>query len=155
MVTKRSWQQTIRKPLVAVGIVVACTSGIALIVGIIGGYLFNWNWTGVSQKTLWDWMQLLIIPVVLALGGYLFTFTISRNERKASDRHNQTEREIAQDNQREAALQTYIKDMSELLLHENLRGEHSKKETQDIAQVQTITILRRLDADRTCIEHFC
>jgi ABC-type dipeptide/oligopeptide/nickel transport system permease component len=77
---------------------------------LIGGYKLNWAWTGFtgateSYKTLYDWLQLLIIPVVLALGGYLFTFTISRNERKAADRHNQTEREIAQDNQRETALE--------------------------------------------------
>lgn len=55
---------------------------------------------------------------MLAAGGYLFTFTISRNERKAADRRNQTEREIAQDNQREAAVQEYIDKISELLLHE-------------------------------------
>ena len=24
-------------------------------------------------KTLWDWLKLLIIPAVLAIGGYLFT----------------------------------------------------------------------------------
>ena len=44
--------------------------------------------TGFAGKTLWDWLQLLIIPLVIAAGGYLFTFSISKNERKAADRHN-------------------------------------------------------------------
>jgi hypothetical protein len=38
-------------------------------------------------------MQLLIIPAVLAIGGYLFNYSTSRNERNAADRHNQAERE--------------------------------------------------------------
>jgi uncharacterized protein YjbI with pentapeptide repeats len=99
-------------------------------------------------KTVWDWLQLLIIPAVLALGGYLFTFTISRNERKAADRHNQTEREIAQDNQREAALKEYFEKISELILHENLRHSDPDAEVQKIARVWTLTALRQLDAHR-------
>ena len=27
------------------------------------------GWTGFKTKTLWDWMNLLIIPVALAVGG--------------------------------------------------------------------------------------
>ncbi len=104
--------------------------------------------TGFTGKTLWDWLQLLIIPAVLAIGGYLFTFTISRNERKAADTHNQTEREIAQDNQREAALQEYIDKMSELLLHEKLRESQPGDEVRKIARVRTLTVLPRLDGER-------
>src|SRR5207249_3544489 len=86
---------------------------------ILGGYQFHWDWTGFngdnkSGKTLWDWLQLLIVPVVLAVGGYLFNFTVSRNERQAAANRDKTEREIASDNQREEALQAYIDKMSEL-----------------------------------------
>ena len=41
------WQR-LRQPLAVVGIVVVCSLGIALIVMIIGGYLFYWNWTGIT-----------------------------------------------------------------------------------------------------------
>ena len=51
---KRSWWHTIRKLLVVIVIIVACAVGIALIVGIIGGYLYHWVWTGITTKTLWD-----------------------------------------------------------------------------------------------------
>jgi len=83
---------------------------------IAAGYIFNWDWTGLSRKTLWDWLQLLILPAVLALGGYLFNYTTSKNEQKSTQLRDQTERDIALDNQCEAALQTYIDKMSELLL---------------------------------------
>ena len=27
-------------------------------------------WSGFSDKTLWDWLQLLIVPLVLVIGGF-------------------------------------------------------------------------------------
>ena len=139
----RLWWQKARKPIDVIGFVVVFVVAIALI--FIEVISFG---TGFKGKTLWDWLQLLIIPVVLALGGYFFTYTISKNERKAADRHNQTEREIAQDNQREAALQEYIDKMSELLLHEKLRESQPEDEVRKIARVRTLTVLPRLDGKR-------
>ena len=34
---------------------------------LMGGYKLSW--TGFATKTLWDWMDLLIIPIVLSLGA--------------------------------------------------------------------------------------
>jgi hypothetical protein len=79
-------------------------------------------------KNLWDWLQLLIIPAVLAIGGYAFTYTTSRNDREATERRTQAEREIAADNQEEASLKEYFEKISELLLHENLRRSDSDAE---------------------------
>jgi len=31
---------------------------------------FGWGWTGLAGKTLWDWLQLLFIPVLLVIGGF-------------------------------------------------------------------------------------
>ena len=136
----RSWWQKIKRPLLDVGIIIASVLVIALIVGIIGGYIFNWAWTGVSQKTLWDWLNLLgvlAIPVVVALGAAWFT----ARQGKVSDWENT-------DNQRETALQAYINNMSELLLHENLRGSAEDAEVRKIARVRTLTVLPRLDKVR-------
>src|SRR5437899_11644457 len=70
---------------------------------LIGGYRYNWAWTGFTgdkeiYKTLYDWMQLLFIPVVLAVAGFWFNHRERKaaelrveTERKAADRHNQTE----------------------------------------------------------------
>lgn len=39
----------------------------------IGGYLFHWKWTGFGGNTLWDWLKLLILPVVLPTFTVWFT----------------------------------------------------------------------------------
>jgi cation transport ATPase len=34
----------------------------------IGTYTLNWNWTGFkANNTLWDWLQLLLLPIALAI----------------------------------------------------------------------------------------
>ena len=34
------------------------------IVTVIGGYALHWTWTGYSGNTLWDWLQMLLVPLV-------------------------------------------------------------------------------------------
>jgi Pentapeptide repeats (8 copies) len=97
----------------------------------------HWDWTGLGGKKLWDWLQLLIIPAVLAIGGYLFSLA-----------HSSTEQEIALNNQREATLQDYLDKMSELLLEKHLRESPIDDEVRKIARVRTLTVLRRIDGER-------
>jgi len=148
-------------------------TAIFLVVFIFIGYLFDWTGFGggtqitisrvvsgpssgtVTQikvhqqgKTLWDWLQLLIVPAVLALGGFVINLTISRSEQEAARQRDKTEREIAKDNQQEEALQTYIDKLSELLLEKNLRTSDTKDEVRDIARARTLTALHRLDKKR-------
>ncbi len=140
------WNKTKRHPVITILILFA----IAIILTIIiGGYKFNWTWTGFNgtdktDKTLYDWMQLLFIPVVLAVAGFWF----NHRERKAAELRAKAEQEIALDNQQETALQEYIKGMSELLLHEKLLESQPEDEVRKIARVQTLTILRRLNGER-------
>ena len=32
---------------------------------VIGGYLLHWTWTGYQGNTLWNWLQLLLLPLVV------------------------------------------------------------------------------------------
>lgn len=139
-------------------------SGIAVCVGIFlvifTGYWLHWTWTGFNAsvgpnvlqyqptKTLWDWMQLLIVPLVLALGAFLFNITTSRNEQKIALQRDQTAHEIALDNQREILLQAYLDRMSELLLQQHLRHSEAHAEVRYLARARTLTILPRLDGSR-------
>ena len=46
---------------------VLLVAGIVLVVLEIGTYAFNWTWTGFKDNnTLWDWLQLLLLPIALA-----------------------------------------------------------------------------------------
>jgi hypothetical protein len=92
---------------------------------IIAGYWFDWAWTGVNPsigpqvqqyqpgKTLWDWMQLLFVPALLALGAVWFTSRQNHDLQIARAQH-QHDLELTEDNQRETALQAYIDKMSGL-----------------------------------------
>lgn len=149
------WLKNERLIIIIVVVIIVVLIAFAFLV-----YIFGWNWTGINggyskitttrtthgvittteqlfTKTLWDWLQLLIIPLALAIIAILF----NRAERK-------NEQRIASDNQQEAALQEYIKEMSELLLHENLRESQPGDEVRTIARVRTLTVLRRLDTKR-------
>src|SRR5260370_31262007 len=101
------WQQIRTHPVASVLIALLIAVMVLIVLSVLG-YILNWGWAGLSKKTLWDWLQLLIIPFVLAIGGYLFNFTVSRSTQKNAQAHDQTERDIALDNQREEALQSYI-----------------------------------------------
>ena len=144
----RSWWRKARKPLEIAVLLVGSILVMALLVVIVLAYVFNVNVPGLRGKTLWDWLQLLIIPAVLAVGGYLFNYTTSRYEREATQVRDKTERDIASDNQREAALQAYLDKLSELLLVNDLRESTEDAEVRKIARVRTLTVLRRLDAER-------
>jgi hypothetical protein len=32
---------------------------------IVGGYAWHWTWTGYQGNTLWDWLQLLLLPLLV------------------------------------------------------------------------------------------
>jgi flagellar biosynthesis/type III secretory pathway M-ring protein FliF/YscJ len=157
----RSWWQKIRQRKIA--IVVSTAIAIVVVVLIIAGYSFDRagfnGYTQVSTirtlsgptagtatrtevyqpgKTVWDWLQLLIVPLALAVIALLFNFLSTRAERKmatkryeqdkqiADERYGQEQKIAAQryeqdqllalDKQREDLLQAYLNHMSELLL---------------------------------------
>jgi hypothetical protein len=72
--------------------------GLAVVIIAICGHVFEWEWTGLTrpkQRTFWDWLSLLIVPIVLALGGYLFTRSENRRTREGADQQRNLDREIA------------------------------------------------------------
>jgi ABC-type glycerol-3-phosphate transport system permease component len=42
-------------------------AGVAAVVVLFGGYVLDWAWTGFNGKTLWDWLELLVLPATLAV----------------------------------------------------------------------------------------
>jgi uncharacterized protein YjbI with pentapeptide repeats len=145
MVSKdRSWWQKNRKPLIIVAVIATLAIVLAL---IFFGYRFSE--TGFQKKTLWDWMSLLTIPVILALVGFFFTRTELRNEQAIAKQRAETEQDLAIDNQQEAALQGYLDRMSALLLEKNLRESKPDDEVRTVARVRTLTMLYQLNTRRT------
>jgi uncharacterized membrane protein len=178
----RSWWQQIKQHQKTIGVIAIVL--VAVIALIIAGYWFDWTgFNGYNKvtivhtisganagtittteeyqpgKALWDWLQLLIIPVVLAVAALLFNLANSRTERQvAAQRYKQDQQiaarryeqdqQLALDKQREDLLQAYLDRMSELLLKEKLRSSKVDAEVRNVARVRTITILFQLDARR-------
>ena len=40
-------------------------AAIAFVVLLAGGYWLGWRWTGFDGRTLWDWLELLVLPVAV------------------------------------------------------------------------------------------
>ena len=40
---------------------------------LVGGYGLGWEWTGFDGRTLWDWLELLVLPAVLVVLPILLT----------------------------------------------------------------------------------
>jgi uncharacterized protein YjbI with pentapeptide repeats len=155
---RRLWKQRfLNLAIVAVAIIV----GIVVVVLLIQlGY--HADWTGFNShvdrvpsgeqeqpaRTLWDWLQLLIIPIVLAVGGFLLNFTMSQTEQKIAAQRYENDQAIALDKQREDLLQTYLDRMSDLLLEKGLRTSQPEAEVRNVARVRTLTILGQLDTTR-------
>lgn len=138
------------------------TTVVAAVAAFVGfAYVRGWRWTGFtassragvaspdsSTKTLWDWLQLLIIPLALAAVGFALNAAQSaREQRGANDRANR-ERELAADRARELALDAYLNRMSELMLSRNLLRSSDGSDVQTVARTLTLTTLRRLDGPR-------
>lgn len=111
-----------------------------------------------TGRTLWDWLNLfgvLAIPFVVTILGLYFTQQITQQQAQLSNTANQqqhqTDLQIAEDQQRETTLKTYLDDMSDLLLNHHLRNSKPGDEVSEVARERTLTTLRRLDAPRNKI----
>jgi hypothetical protein len=100
------------------------------------GYIWL-TWTGFEGKTIWDFLELLIIPGSLAAVALI----LEKVERKA-------DRENVKDTQQEAALQNYIDTMTRFILENRIKVSTPGEEVSMIAQVKTNTTLQRLDLGR-------
>jgi hypothetical protein len=145
------WRPSRRQLLWASGI-----AAIALLIIVICGYLFRWKWTGLvtdandPKRTLWDWLDLLIVPAVLAVGGYLLTERQRALDREISTQQTETDRELADERRQDDTLRAYLDQIGQLLLDKDrpLRQSTEGDEVQSLAQARTRTVLARLDGPR-------
>jgi hypothetical protein len=137
-----------------------------LVIITILGYWQKWPWI----ELLWRWLELLIIPVVLAAGAFWFNTQSRRreleqelarrkseqelalqareSEQELAHRERENDREIARDRASEEALQRYLDTMQKLILDKGLRKSEKEAEIRDVARARTLTVLRGLDGNR-------
>jgi len=112
----------------------------------IKGYGYAWtgfsgymptNKDAVREKTLWDWLDLLIIPAVLAVVAFLLDGSRKRSEQA-----------VESDRQRQQTLDCYFDYISELLLSGHLLNTTNSNYARELVRTRTLTALRLLDGKR-------
>jgi uncharacterized protein YjbI with pentapeptide repeats len=104
-----------------------------------------WDWTGFGDKTAWDWMQLLIVPVVLAVGALLFNLSLNARQLETEERRAAAQIEAEDQRAQEERLQTYLEQMGTLLIDEGLLDSEEDDEARYLARARTLAVLRRAD----------
>jgi uncharacterized protein YjbI with pentapeptide repeats len=103
------------------------------------------RWAGVGDKTIWDWVNLLVLPIILTIGGYWFTAQQDTRQQQIENQRARVEREIEEQRAQDAAVQAYLDQMNALLLENKLRDSDERSEVRTLARARTITVLGRLD----------
>lgn len=128
--------------------------GIPVVVWVmIQGY--SAAWTGFANpsgealgaRTLWDWMDLLLVPLFIAAGAVLLSRSQRFSERQRAKERLALEQEIENDRQQEETLQAYFDRIIELVLKDKL-SKFSPDEVRNVARTRTLTVLRGLDGRR-------
>lgn len=115
----------------------------------------NMPWTSreLGGKPVWDWLDLLIVPVVLGIFAGIITTIQIIYQSAAEDRRQQQiaaqtakiQRVIEDSRAQESSLQNYLDLMTNLLMEHNLGDEKADNETTALARAQTLTTLRKMD----------
>jgi hypothetical protein len=101
----------------------------------------RWSrWTGFRGRTVWDWLQMLVVPLMLVAVGFWFTTQQEVRQQQIEDQRSQ-----------DTALQAYFDGMTNLLIDEQgtqLRKLEPDTEVQRLIQARTETLFAILDKDR-------
>lgn len=119
------------------------------------------EWTGFGEyvspqgevtraKTLWDWMDLLIVTAVIAVGVFLLNQSARRSEREIAAKNREADKNLERDRQKQASLEAYFDRMTKLLLDKDnpLRSSEGGDECRVMARTLTLITLRELDSMR-------
>jgi uncharacterized protein YjbI with pentapeptide repeats len=98
------------------------------------GYTYGQQ-TGFSEQTLWDWLDLLFIPLVLVVGAYVL------------NRVGQKQAQLIENQRAESeAVRTYLDQMSHLMVDAHLHQSAQGSQTRILARALTLAVLEGLSS---------
>ena len=120
---------------------------------IISTWISNFKWSGFQKKSFWDWLQLLIVPLILAFGAFYLNYASETRDKQ-----------IAEEGKQQELLKDYFSKMQTLILAEKTLPKSNNKptgspsldqnqpklspESQAIAKALTFAVLDELDGKR-------
>lgn len=108
------------------------------------------------SKTLWDWLDLMLIPAVISGGAIWIQRWVKKSSEERARKERELTREIEEIRFKENALQTYFDRMTSLLLENNLKSDPGEDE-RAIARARTLSLLQKLGTDgirKAAVIHF-
>jgi uncharacterized protein YjbI with pentapeptide repeats len=119
-----------------------------------------WGWTESGKKTGWNWLQrrlqLLVVPLALLVIAFVFSMQQDPRQQAIDDERNQqaqeieeqhadSKRQLEEQRTQDAVLQSYLDQMSHLMLERDLRASDEGSEVRTLARERTLTLLEKLD----------
>src|SRR5687767_11870991 len=96
---------------------------------------------GFRGKTLWDWLQLLIVPAILIVATFVWSASQTRSDNKREDRRIAADRAAAEEARQDATLQGYLDQMSGLMLRDRLLASRDGSAVRAVARTVTLATL--------------
>jgi uncharacterized protein YjbI with pentapeptide repeats len=146
------------RPLAVLGAAAVVVAAVVVLIRV--GQHYQWTGLGESvrpkadnqeiqpRKTLWDWLQLFIVPLALAAIGLWFSAQQDAHQQEIEKDRAKSDRHIEEQRAQDAALQAYLDQMSQLMLEGNLRRSKESSEVRTLARARTQTVLERLNSRR-------
>ena len=121
--------------------------GLVLAAGLGYGiyHLYDAQWAGLGGKTAWDWLDLVVIPLGIALALSLYKRAQRRTELEVAESNNAAEQKVAQRQQWQRTFESYIDRMTSLILDNALLESADSSEVKGIARTRTMAALRSLN----------
>jgi uncharacterized protein YjbI with pentapeptide repeats len=107
-----------------------------------------WTLREFGGKTAWDWLQLLVVPLMLALITVVFTRQQDARQQELENQRAEAERELAEQRAQDETLQAYLDQMSSLLLERDLRESEEDGDVRRLARARTLVVLDVLGSAR-------
>jgi uncharacterized protein YjbI with pentapeptide repeats len=107
-----------------------------------------WTRRELGGKTVWDWLQLLIVPIMLSLITIAFTWQQDVRQQRIEDSRAERARKIEEQRAQQDTLRAYLDQMGTLLLDRDLHGADEDSDVRRLARARTLVVLDALGSGR-------
>jgi uncharacterized protein YjbI with pentapeptide repeats len=101
----------------------------------------------VAHKSLWEFLDLLIVPLALAIIGFGFAAQQQASQTQLENQRDERAQAVEEQRAQNAALQAYLDQMNHLMLEKGLLGSEEGDTVFTLAKARTTTVLAQFDGE--------
>jgi uncharacterized protein YjbI with pentapeptide repeats len=102
----------------------------------------------VAKRSLWDFLDLLIVPLALAIIGFGFTAQQQASQTQLENQRDARAQAVEEQRAQNAALQAYLDQMNHLMLEEGLLASEKGDPVFTLAKARTTTAITQFSGER-------